>query len=480
MGGPCLDDGLLAAFAAGSLTATELGSAEEHVASCGDCRRLLAVARSSRDASTLAPTTTSDDGHLVPGTLVGRYEIESLVGAGSMGRVYSAHDPALGRRVAIKILRAPGDAEPDRGTTARMKREAQAMARLSHPNVVTVFDVGTFDGRVFVAMEFVQGTTLRAWLARNAPSWQDVLTAFEDAGRGLAAAHAAGLVHRDFKPDNVLVGDDGRVRVTDFGLVRSVGDAETPTTGAMLHGEIVDATLTRTGTLVGTPAYMSPEALALDAVDARSDVFSFCVALHEGLYGVRPFTGTNVGELRAAVDAGRVHEPTTGTPVPPAARRAILAGLAPSPEARPQSMRLLLDLLAAVPRRDASARRRRAWGVGVAAIAVAAAGVFTLVPSRAPQTPAAAPAVATTPPAPDPVSIAAPIPPVVPAPTETLAPPPPTAAPSASPRARPSHPVLPARAKPSLAPEASSAETVASATPAPTVVFGTNGAPILH
>jgi serine/threonine protein kinase len=198
------------------------------------------------------------------------------IGAGGMGVVYAAYDPELDRRVALKLLR------PDRfGSDAdrlRLLREAQALARLADPHVVSVYDTGTFGDRVFVAVELVEGETLRQWLGglRAAPrSWREVLARFLPAGRGLAAAHAAGLVHRDFKPENVLLGRDGRVRVADFGLAEAA-----PEPGGKLA-----ALPAEWGLVLGTPAYMAPEQLRGIAVDARSDQFSFCVALFEALYG---------------------------------------------------------------------------------------------------------------------------------------------------------------------------------------------------
>jgi predicted Ser/Thr protein kinase len=199
---------------------------------------------------------------------LGRYLVLRVLGEGGMGVVFSAYDEELDRRVAIKVLstRAAG------GTSgrARIRREAQAMARLSHPSVITVHDVGEVDGDVFVAMELVDGETLGAWLARERPKWRRVLEVFAEAGRGLAAAHAAGLVHRDFKPDNVMLGRDGRVRVMDFGLARGSAAEDEPSPGG--DAEVargVDLRLTRSGAVMGTPLYMAPEQHALRRAPLR-------------------------------------------------------------------------------------------------------------------------------------------------------------------------------------------------------------------
>ena len=297
------------------------------------------------------------------GTLLGRYSLLRKLGEGGMGVVYSAYDEELDRRVAIKLLRVRAGASSR--AASRMLREAQAMAKLSHPNVVQVYDTGELSGQVFLAMEFVQGQTLREWIQgpleapRATPRpWREVLAMFVQAGQGLAAAHAAGLVHRDFKPDNVLVGSDGRARVLDFGLARSDAtprhaDAEVTERSAREDVESsrraredvessrraredlessrraredlesgrrsrrsLDHPLTAAGTVLGTPAYMSPEQHMRVAADARSDQFSFCVALYEGIHGERPFAGTTGVDLRGAALLGRVRDPPPGRKVP--------------------------------------------------------------------------------------------------------------------------------------------------------------------
>jgi serine/threonine protein kinase len=224
------------------------------------------------------------------------------------------------------------------------------MARLSHPEVITVYDVGSFGDQLFVAMEYIDGETLRRWRTARHRTVEETLAVYERAGSGLAAAHEAGLVHRDFKPDNVLVARDGRVRVTDFGLARRM-DAGEGSAAMMSEEESVDGdaavTITRSGALLGTPAYMAPEQLRGRPSDARSDVFSFCVSLYEALYGERPFGGPTVTSLCTAIERGVVRPPPITTRVPGWLRSVLLQGLRPSPEARFASMRALLDALRA-------------------------------------------------------------------------------------------------------------------------------------
>src|SRR5262249_34918766 len=313
------------------------------------------------------------------GATFGRYVILERIGAGGMGVVWKAYDPELDRRVALKLVRL------DRGRDAgsedpthpdepreRLLREAQAMAKLAHPNVIAVHDVGTLGDEVFVAMELVDGPNLAAWLRQRARPWREVLHAFVQAGRGLAAAHAAGLVHRDFKPDNVLVGRDGRVRVTDFGLSRALDHphAEGGPAPARTSDRLFDS-LTTTGSVVGTPAFMSPEQHMGKATDPRSDQFSFCVALWAALAGARPFVAANLAELTRAVTSGAIREPPPGR-MPRFVRRALGRGLAPRPEDRFPAMEGLLSALDRDPR---PFRRGAAAAIAVAGLAVAAAVV---------------------------------------------------------------------------------------------------------
>jgi serine/threonine protein kinase len=379
----CLDAGTLAAFAEGRVDEGAYGRIEEHLADCADCRVVLTRAvgadRSHGPLSSIPSGTELDGELLAPGVRVGRYVIQRLVGRGAMGTVYAANDPDLDRQVAVKLLRAGVLSDTARHRTrARLLREAQAMARLSHPEVITVYDVGAFGNELFVAMEYVEGETLRRWCVGQSRSCAEILAVYERAGRGLAAAHEAGLVHRDFKPDNVLVGRDGRVRVTDFGLARSVERHEgssLPSSGAVAGSEpiVLTTTLTRAGTLIGTPAYMAPEQLRGGAADARSDVFSFCVALYEALYEERPFEGSTVLVLQAAIEQGRVRAPPLLTRVPMRTRTVLLRGLRAAPDERWESVRALLEALAVA--RAAPQRRQVLAGIAVAALG----GLFAIV-----------------------------------------------------------------------------------------------------
>src|ERR1041384_163083 len=243
------------------------------------------------------------DGGFPPGRVMGRYVVLEPIGRGMMGEVYAAYDVDLDRKVALKVVSPiAATSATAAASEARLMREARAMAQLAHPHIVTVHEVGQLAGRVFLAMEFVGGTTL-ADRMDSRPGQREVVELFLQAGRGLAAAHAAGLVHRDFKPANARVGREGRVRVTDFGLARPDEPVDRATPSPTLTA------ITQTGVLVGTPAYMAPEQHLRGPIDARSDQFSFCVALYEGLYGERPFAGESQPELAAAVVAGRMREP---------------------------------------------------------------------------------------------------------------------------------------------------------------------------
>jgi serine/threonine protein kinase len=309
-----------------------------------------------------------------PGASVSRYVVLERIGMGGVGVVYAAYDPELDRKVAIKLLQVQQVAD-ERASMggARLLREAQALARLTHPNVVTVHDVGTWEGRVFVAMEFVRGRTLSRWIGETKPSVRARVEMFEQAGRGLAAAHAEGLVHRDFKPENVIVGDDGRARVLDFGLARTVGTSvvpapdETRLEDSRKSSPRVDTRLTRTGALAGTPAYMSPEQFQGLAGDARSDQFSFCVSLWEALFGERPFAGQDRLALGMAVLNGKRRPMPTEPRIPSAWRRALQRGLAVEPQERFANMEALLAALHVPP-------SRVPWiaGVGAATVGLAA------------------------------------------------------------------------------------------------------------
>ena len=295
-----------------------------------------------------------------------------------MGTVYLAHDPVLDRPVAVKVLRA--DAVGSQTTRLRMVREARVMAKLAHPNVVTVFDAGESDDTIYIVMEVVSGGTLSEWLKGAKRPWAEVVERFARAGAGLAAAHAVGIVHRDFKPSNVLVEADGRVVVTDFGIASSsegdfaFGDATTP----RLQGH-----LTRTGAMMGTPAYMSPEQHAGRRTDASTDQFSFAVALFEGVFGVSPFAGESYEARRDAVLGGRLRglDWEQQRSVPEGIQRVIFRALAQDPAARYPSMTALLADLVARPAPPPPAKKSSmpmVAGLGVASVVVALAAVLVI------------------------------------------------------------------------------------------------------
>jgi len=320
--GGCLDESLVVAFLRGTLPPPTRDEAEAHVAACSACADLITWA--AADMAATASRAPGSEGRpfvgaLTPGSRVGRYQILGAVGRGGMGEVYAAYHPDLDRRIALKVVNESGASTDERRT--RLLREARAIARLSHPNVVAVHDAGTMGDRVFIAMEFVDGHTVDEWLQAAPRTWQQILDVFIAAGQGLAAAHAAGIIHRDFKPQNVMIGKDGIVRVTDFGLARLVvDDVETPIDVGASERPAPFGSVTRTGAVIGTPAYMSPEQFTGGAVDARADQFSFCVALKEALREIpgwlrnvllrgaaidRDHRYPSMGQLIAALERGR-------------------------------------------------------------------------------------------------------------------------------------------------------------------------------
>ena len=331
---------------------------DESVASA---ETLAAAESSGTVASSPSPNVRAGRRSILPvGTVVGRYVLAERIGAGGMGTVYRAHDPKLARDVAVKLVSSI-DLE---AAQAYLEREAQAMAQLSHPNVAIVHDIGTWNEQLFIAMELCGGGSLAKWLVEPRP-WRAVVTRFVAAGRGLAAAHRIGLVHRDFKPDNVLIANDGTVKVSDFGLVRS-------STGIAPTDSNPDA-------IEGTPVYMAPEQLAGDAVDARADQFSFAVSVWEGVCGGRPFQpegGTRdlVDGMLRAIRARRLMRGTTSK-VPRRVIAILERGLAANPADRWPSLDDMIDAL------ERAARPMRKWLVGVAGAAVVAV-VATIVVMR--------------------------------------------------------------------------------------------------
>ena len=321
----CPDENLLVDYAEGTLPADQLGSIDDHLDACADCRVAVAGLVRAGERDRLEPVG--------PGTTAGRFVVRGSLGAGGMGMVFSAHDPELDRLVALKVLRARRE-----DATVRLVREAQAIARVNHPNVVSVFAVGTVGHHLYVAMELVKGRTLRNWL-RDKPTLPEVVEVFGQAARGLAAAHRAGVVHRDFKPDNAMLTENGAVKVLDFGLAQlsdvPASDAVTPEVSG------TDLQLTRSGTVVGTPAYMAPEQFH-GQVEPRSDQYAFCVALFEALCGARPFSGRDLDELTEAKRRGTFSFPRR---LPGPLRALLRRGLDPNPDRRWPDMDAVADAL---------------------------------------------------------------------------------------------------------------------------------------
>ena len=333
--------------------------------------------------SAVPPSPQPESGTPRLGTTLGRYVIERRLGQGGMGAVYAARDPELDRKVALKLLH-PGLAEPGSQARARLRREAQSLARLSHPAVVGIHDVGTAGDHVFIAMELVEGSTLSQWLDRARRTVPQILEVFVRAGEGLAAAHRAGLVHRDFKPDNVIVSADGRVRVVDFGLARTIAH-EPPDVDA-------SASISQAGDILGTPGYMSPEQYAGRPASARTDQFCFCVSLFEALHGLRPFPGGDPLAVAAQTVLGQVRRVRTPG-VSARLDRIVRRGLNPGPQDRFPSMPALLGELA----REALVRRRGLVGrvIGAAVMMFSlCASMLRPVPPQSPHRPAASAAFA--------------------------------------------------------------------------------------
>ncbi|MBL8951359.1 MAG: tetratricopeptide repeat protein [Myxococcaceae bacterium] len=396
----CPSNALLDAFAQGEGAPAERERIATHVSTCGHCASRIGqvVAKVSLHGPTQydspgagrrrishqsLPEVVDDDTHisgekkaarepLGKGSTLSRYVVLERLAEGGMGEVYAAYDPDLDRKVALKLLKSDFAGSDTAGELRmRMLREAQAMAKLSHPNVVTVHDVGLIDDQVFIAMEFVEGVTAADWLGAKNRTWPQVLEMYIQAGRGLAAAHAAGITHRDFKPENVVVSKNGRVRVIDFGLAHAL--APQPQTDSNPPPELsissessghMKRKITQPGTVLGTPAYMAPEQLLGQATDHRSDQFSFCVALYEALYGERPFDGLTAPALMAEIQWNRVRSAPQGTLVPARIRKLLLRGLRASPGER---FRSLNALLVGLERRRTAVVRQ--W-IGAAAVLV--------------------------------------------------------------------------------------------------------------
>ena len=367
--GGCLDPDAVIDYVEGRASGELRDVVERHAAGCSACRKALSLLVQSRapTGATGTPTGVFLAGplKLSPGYAIGRYVVRELLGVGGMGEVYVAHDPDLGREVAIKLVApALGDSDAREIFEARFRREARALARVAHPNVVAVHDVGRVEDRMFIAMELVEGETIAAWCRSERRTARAILEHFVAAGRGLAAAHAAGIVHRDVKPGNMMLGKDGRVRVVDFGLARAPHE---------------DGDLTLAGAVLGTPQYMAPEQHRGDDADARTDQFAFCVALYWALFGRYPFEGATPAALARAVMLGEPREPPRRADVSRRIRRALRRGMSGARGARFATLDELLAELAPEP------ARRRAWavpaiGAGLAAAAAVAAVVVAAQP----------------------------------------------------------------------------------------------------
>lgn len=333
----CLDDQRACAYAAGELPHALHASIDAHLEACDSCRRLLRILVQQADPTLRAvgtPGTLAPPGDSwAAGKRVGRYVVVARIGRGGMGEVFRAHDGELDRAVAIKRL----DRSFDRTV---LLREARAAAQLAHPNVVTVHEVGEVDGAAFLAMELVEGTTLTGWLKAESRTTTEVCKVLAHAGRGLAAAHARGIVHRDFKPDNVLVDGTDRARVADFGLAR----------GAPVPSDALAGSAPHTTSLAGTPAYLAPELLYGSVPDPRSDQYALGITAFEALYGAHPFEGKSSAAIWAAMADGKIRDVAKAR-VPQWLDRHVRRALAVKPEERWPTVAAFVDAIERGPRR---------------------------------------------------------------------------------------------------------------------------------
>ncbi len=363
-----------------------VGSSDRTLGADGPVRVHSSERTLGADGPLRAESEDSEDVEAIErGTLIGRYVVLDRLGAGGMGVVYAAYDPELDRKVALKLLRAAvGVGTASSLGRTRLLREAQALAKLNHPCVVAIHDVGTIGERVWLAMEYVDGRTLGGWIEQARPGWSAVLAVMRRVGEGLAAAHAAGLVHRDLKPDNIMIGRDGRVRVMDFGLARAAGNFEPepgPSPASAAHS-VMQLPVTQVGAVMGTPAYMAPEQWRGEPADERADQFAFCVTLWEAVYGSRPFTGETATNLVVAVLAGVLQAPPRGAKVPSWLHRTLVRGLQTEPARRFPS---IAALLAALTTGEVRKRRGRIALISGAVALVIAAVPATLYARRSQQ-----------------------------------------------------------------------------------------------
>ncbi|HEY5923406.1 MAG TPA: protein kinase [Kofleriaceae bacterium] len=439
----------LLAFASGELAEDQSGDVEQHIDSCAECRSAL--------------SNLAKEGGSPP--VLGRYRIDTVLGSGGMGIVYRAYDPQLARPVAIKVVRRAGE---DTAGRARLVREAQALARLSHPNVCHVYDVGTEGDEVWVAMELIDGVSLRQWAEQHRDR-EELTTVLLGAAEGIAAAHAAGLVHRDIKPENVLVTRDGRAIVTDFGLARHE-DAISPHASTLSN----DPHLTATGAIAGTPAYLAPEQLLGDPIDARVDQFAWAVMAYEMITATKPFP------IIFAVRVEAIRQGLTPSPsLPPALASALVRAMSAEPADRFPTMR---ELIAAI-RSQRSLMPRRARAPAIAGLVVLGTGAIVLgawqltkAPEDKKPVQVAARNAAPIPTATPPITVAADA--AVAAPPTQTAPQAELVAPAPSPQPGPPAPApgtVKKGQKPPRAPAQISASTTPAPAPAPAATGGNAG-----
>ncbi len=301
---------------------------------------------------------------------IGRYRVLERLGHGGMGVVYSAYDLELDRRVAIKLLLAE---KLSANAEARLRREAQAMAKVMHANVISVIEVGDHNGQTYVVMEYLRGRSLAQWRSEH-HSWREIVAVYAQAGRGLAAAHHAGIIHRDFKPQNAMIVDEGpdtgRVKVLDFGLAQAAENAELSMPEEPGPAQVFAARLTATGALMGTPVYMAPEQLSGAPASALSDQYSFAVSLYEALYAELPFKSKTLANLIRQVLEGEL-PPQPNTAIPTRIHRILVRALARAPEQRFESLSALCEALEHNP-----STRRRTLALSFALSAVIGAGAW--------------------------------------------------------------------------------------------------------
>ncbi|TNE50812.1 MAG: serine/threonine protein kinase [Deltaproteobacteria bacterium] len=362
----CPDENQLMALTQGLLSDDEVRQLDNVLDQCTHCSELMVAL-----AQDLSPYNSGDypEPDALPPVAIGRYNVKQMLGSGGMGVIYEAYDEDNQRPVALKLIR-PDVLDPYRREAhrARMLREARLLASLHHPNIPNIYEVGTWNDQVFLAMQLVSGTNMRQWLDQANPDWTDIVAAYLRAGEGVVAAHNANIVHRDIKPDNILVEDTGNVYITDFGLARldqttisSIGMHSAP------HRPPALLSLTGTGDILGTPAYMPPEQYKGQGVSKRSDQFSFCVSLYEALYGMRPFAGQTMEELIQAAQDGRVFRPRFSE-IPNDVLQVLIRGMHPVPRERYGSMRELLTALDNAMFQTGSARPRFRSGAIAATI----------------------------------------------------------------------------------------------------------------